>query len=121
MVLCINYQFNSFANNQLYLTFLLYEFSEQQANRLPTKHLTGVKEAILLAACSSKQLLPMNPELPADLFTSCLTTPIKTALRWFLLQKQSYLNNSVTLEQIEKFVKFLQANFCYILNYFSKL
>jgi len=24
-----------------------------------------------------------NPELPADVFTACLTTPIKVALRWF--------------------------------------
>ena len=26
----------------------------------------------------------MNPELPADLFTSCLSTPIKVALRWLV-------------------------------------
>lgn len=25
----------------------------------------------------------MNPELPYDVFTSCLTTPIKMALRWY--------------------------------------
>ena len=29
----------------------------------------------------------MNPELPADLFTSCLTTPIKVALRWWVFLK----------------------------------
>jgi regulator-associated protein of mTOR len=33
--------------------------------------------------CSAQELLPMNPEFPADLFTACLTTPIKIALRWF--------------------------------------
>lgn len=38
---------------------------------------------IQLAACAADQMLPMNPELPADLFTSCLTTPIKVALQWF--------------------------------------
>jgi regulator-associated protein of mTOR len=27
----------------------------------------------------------MSPDLPADLFTSCLTTPITIALRWFVL------------------------------------
>jgi regulator-associated protein of mTOR len=37
---------------------------------------------IQLAACGPKEMLPMNPELPADLFTCCLTTPIKTALFW---------------------------------------
>ena len=41
-----------------------------------------VKNCIQLAACGSSELLPMNPELPADLFTACLTTPIKVALRW---------------------------------------
>lgn len=25
----------------------------------------------------------MNPDLPADVFTACLTTPIKMALRWY--------------------------------------
>ena len=35
------------------------------------------RNCIQLAACSKDQLLPMNPDLPADLFTSCLTTPIK--------------------------------------------
>lgn len=42
-----------------------------------------VKDFILMGACDSNQTLPMNPELPADVFTSCLTTPIKMALRWF--------------------------------------
>jgi hypothetical protein len=41
------------------------------------------KECILLGACESHQILPQNPELPADLFTACLTTPIKIALHWF--------------------------------------
>ena len=35
------------------------------------------RECILLAACGANELLPQNPELPADVFTSCLTTPIK--------------------------------------------
>lgn len=33
--------------------------------------------AVLLALCLQ------NPDLPADVFTACLTTPIKVALRWF--------------------------------------
>lgn len=40
------------------------------------------KNCIQLAACAANQILPMNPDLPADIFTSCLTTPIKIALRW---------------------------------------
>lgn len=30
------------------------------------------------------EILPMHPEYPADIFTSCLTTPIQIALRWFV-------------------------------------
>uniref|UniRef100_A0AAR2M1F1 Regulatory-associated protein of mTOR n=1 Tax=Pygocentrus nattereri TaxID=42514 RepID=A0AAR2M1F1_PYGNA len=40
----------------------------------------SMKNCIQLAACEASELLPMNPDLPADLFTSCLTTPIKIAL-----------------------------------------
>ncbi|KAF8397161.1 hypothetical protein HHK36_016068 [Tetracentron sinense] len=43
----------------------------------------SVKDCILLAACEAHETLPQNAELPADVFTSCLTTPIKMALRWF--------------------------------------
>ena len=43
---------------------------------------SGLDATIILAACGADDILPLNPELPADLFTSCLTTPIKVALRW---------------------------------------
>ena len=46
----------------------------------------SLRNCIQLAACSKDQLLPMNPDLPADLFTACLTTPIKVALRWFVMK-----------------------------------
>jgi regulator-associated protein of mTOR len=36
--------------------------------------------SVLLAACSADQVLPSNPALPADFFTACLTTPLKTLL-----------------------------------------
>ncbi|EIE23195.1 ARM repeat-containing protein [Coccomyxa subellipsoidea C-169] len=44
-----------------------------------------MREVILLAACSVGEVLPQTPDLPADVFTACLTTPIKApvALRWF--------------------------------------
>jgi len=44
----------------------------------------SMKNCIQLAACEANELLPMIPDLPADLFTSCLTTPIKIALRWWV-------------------------------------
>lgn len=45
-----------------------------------------LRESIHLAACGPDDVLPMNPDLPADLFTSCLTSPIEISLRWFVLQ-----------------------------------
>ncbi|XP_030064459.1 regulatory-associated protein of mTOR isoform X2 [Microcaecilia unicolor] len=62
----------------------------------------SMKNCIQLAACEASELLPMNPDLPADLFTSCLTTPIKIALRWFCMQKSIKLVPGVTLDLIEK-------------------
>uniref|UniRef100_A0A9J8DG38 Regulatory-associated protein of mTOR n=1 Tax=Cyprinus carpio carpio TaxID=630221 RepID=A0A9J8DG38_CYPCA len=62
----------------------------------------SMKNCIQLAACEASELLPMNPDLPADLFTSCLTTPIKIALRWFCMQKGAKLVPGVTLDLIEK-------------------
>ncbi len=40
--------------------------------------------SLQLAACAANELLPSNPGLPADLFTSCLTSPIDIALRHFM-------------------------------------
>ncbi|WVO15766.1 hypothetical protein L204_103428 [Cryptococcus depauperatus] len=47
---------------------------------------TSYTETLHLAACQANQILPMSPDLPADLFTCCLTSPIETALRHFVLQ-----------------------------------
>ena len=38
-----------------------------------------MRDCILLAACGANELLPQSPDLPADVFTSCLTTPIKVS------------------------------------------
>ena len=42
----------------------------------------------------------MNPDLPADLFTCCLTTPIEIALRWFI--SQNPLIKNITNDMIMK-------------------
>lgn len=52
-------------------------------------------DCILLAACQKAESLPTNPDLPADLFTCCLTTPIEIALRYFILQNPLQTNISV--------------------------
>lgn len=43
---------------------------------------SSLKDCILLAACEAHQTLPQSAEFPADVFTACLTTPIKMALHW---------------------------------------
>lgn len=60
------------------------------------------RNCIQLAACSEDQILPMNPQLPADLFTACLTTPIKIALKWFMLQRTSLLVPHLTYDLIDR-------------------
>ncbi|VDO26483.1 unnamed protein product [Haemonchus placei] len=44
------------------------------------------QDCIQLAACREDERLPTNPDLPADLFTSCLTTPIHTSILWYLIK-----------------------------------
>jgi hypothetical protein len=43
-----------------------------------------VSDTVVLCPCSEGEWLPMNPDYPVDIFTSCLTTPLKIALRWFI-------------------------------------
>ncbi|KAI2792506.1 Target of rapamycin complex 1 subunit mip1 [Penicillium oxalicum] len=54
--------------------------------RDPNAVVQNYSDCILLAACQKDESLPTNPDLPADLFTCCLTTPIEIALRFFILQ-----------------------------------
>ncbi|CAN6650481.1 target of rapamycin complex 1 subunit Kog1p [Trichomonascus vanleenenianus] len=44
------------------------------------------ENCIQLAACRANEVLPMHPNLPADLFTCCITSPIDIAVRWFVMQ-----------------------------------
>ncbi|KPI87316.1 hypothetical protein ABL78_3599 [Leptomonas seymouri] len=39
---------------------------------------------LFICACSPGETLPLSPALPADLLTSCLTTPLKMALEWYI-------------------------------------
>jgi len=56
------------------------------------------RSVIVLAACQETEYLPTNPELPADIFTACLTTPIKMALRWFITRTAL---SGVTAEMVD--------------------
>jgi regulator-associated protein of mTOR len=54
--------------------------------------------SLQLAACAANEQLPSCPELPADLFTSCLTAPIEIALRFFIMNHQ--LPNNITADMV---------------------
>ncbi|KAJ3395559.1 hypothetical protein HDU92_005535 [Lobulomyces angularis] len=62
---------------------------------------TPMSECIQLAACAANEILPLHPDLPADIFTCCLTTPIEIALRWFVSQ-DPLLKKNITKEMIAK-------------------
>lgn len=63
--------------------------------RDPSALVQNYGDCILLAACQKHESLPTDPDLPADLFTSCLTTPIEIALRYFILQNPLETNISI--------------------------
>lgn len=66
---------------------LMHDLTKNDDNSsMDNNPVSCVKEVIVLCPTSESEILPMNPELPADLFTSCLTTPIAIALRWFIRQ-----------------------------------
>jgi regulator-associated protein of mTOR len=71
-----------------------------QSPSTPTQPFLPFSESIQLAACGPNQVLPMNPDLPADMFTCCLTTPIEIALRWFVMQNPLLAN--ITPDMIMK-------------------
>ncbi|KAF2839080.1 WD-repeat protein mip1 [Patellaria atrata CBS 101060] len=63
----------------------------------PQAEVPDFSDCIHLAACAEKESLPTNPNLPADVFTSCLTTPIEMAVRFFILQNP--LPSNITLNE----------------------
>ncbi|KAI5066969.1 hypothetical protein GOP47_0017497 [Adiantum capillus-veneris] len=79
---------------------ILNAFCERPEWGLSGSVASAMKDCILLAACGPHETLPQNAELPADAFTSCLTTPIKIALRWFC--PRSLLRDSLDPDMIDK-------------------
>jgi regulatory associated protein of mTOR len=71
------------------------ENAEALAKDPNVQQLMNYSDCIHLVACGEKEVLPTNPNLPADIFTSSLTTPIEIAIRFFILQNP--LPSGVTL------------------------
>ncbi|WPH01614.1 Hypothetical protein R9X50_00446200 [Acrodontium crateriforme] len=75
------------------------EALKKNPNQAQQQPLTKWEDCIHLAACRENEVLPTNPDLPADIFTSCLTTPIAMAVRFFILQNPLSSTSGVTAEQ----------------------
>lgn len=75
-----------------------WENTSDSTERMPRN---PMQDMILMCACSDDELLPQDPAFPADIFTSCLTTPIKIALHWF--SSKSFLSNDgITKDIIDR-------------------
>lgn len=85
-----------------YHRFVEKHEQEENENALndPNYDKTNYRPYIHLAACATKENLPTNPLIPADVFSSCLTTPMEMAL-WFFVQ-QNPLKMSLTPERAKK-------------------
>jgi hypothetical protein len=64
------------------------------------EYLRAIRDTIVLCPTSQGEWLPLHPEFPADIFTSCLTTPMPIALRWFVRQNASLSARGLDLEGI---------------------
>ena len=70
---------------------------QQQQQQQPPQ--ASWKDSIQLAACGPLETLPMNPDLPADVFTACLTTPIEMSLRWVVM-RNPLLTSNITMDMV---------------------
>ncbi|KAG6857290.1 hypothetical protein H0H87_006483 [Tephrocybe sp. NHM501043] len=80
---------------------LFAERRDHEVNMMHGGYAEGTQplmNSIQLAACAANEQLPSCPELPADVFTSCLTSPIDIALRYYLMTHQ--LPNHVTADMV---------------------
>ncbi|KAJ3813805.1 hypothetical protein F5876DRAFT_34250 [Lentinula aff. lateritia] len=75
------------------------EFAKRRDEDIKRKHGGQFPEGMLpfaqslqLAACEAHETLPTCPDLPADMFTSCLTSPIDIAIRHHMLTNKIDLN-----------------------------
>ncbi|KAI8374753.1 raptor N-terminal caspase like domain-containing protein [Radiomyces spectabilis] len=85
--------FNRFAEQRDNETMRM---AQQHQGQMPS---SSWRDCIQLAACGPTETLPMNPELPADVFTACLTTPIEMSLRWVVM-RNPLLTNNITKDMV---------------------
>ena len=68
-----------------------YKKFAEQKDKDTIPEMAKLCDNIQFAACQANEQLPLQPDVPADFFTSCLTTPIIIALRcWAVENKERY-------------------------------
>jgi regulator-associated protein of mTOR len=96
------YVWDCSAAGHLLQNFNIYaERRDHEVNMLHGGYPEGAQpmmNSIQLAACGANEHLPSCPELPADIFTSCLTSPIDVAVRYFIMNHQ--LPNNITADMV---------------------
>ncbi|KAL6713653.1 Target of rapamycin complex 1 subunit kog1 [Lecanora helva] len=95
----ISHAGNILANFDRFIDKHLTENAEAR-ERDPNAPLQNYTNNIQLAACTKSEMLPTNPELPADLFTCCLTTPIDISIRYHVLENE--MPSSLSLKDLSK-------------------
>ncbi|KAH3664176.1 hypothetical protein OGAPHI_004890 [Ogataea philodendri] len=76
---------NVIENNKKFIQKRIEDEANQRAESNAPSPVSAYLESIQLGACRSDEILPLNPDLPADLFTCCLTSPIEMSVKWFVL------------------------------------
>ena len=67
----------------------------------PLKGGTINLDTIMLCACRVGETLPQSADVPADVFTACLTTPIPMALRW-VIRNSLLKDDGLNLDLLDK-------------------
>lgn len=76
---------NVIENNKKFIQKRIDDEANHKGDSAAPSPISSYLETIQLGACQSDESLPMNPDLPADLFTCCLTSPIEMSIKWYLL------------------------------------
>lgn len=72
-------------NNKRFIQKRIDDEANHHTDMASPSPVSAYIESIQLGACQSNEILPLNPDLPADLFTCCLTRPIEMSIKWFIL------------------------------------
>ncbi|VEU19771.1 DEKNAAC100376 [Brettanomyces naardenensis] len=76
---------NVIENNKKFIQKRIDDEAKHRGDSAAPSLVSSYIESLQLGACRSNEILPMNPDLPADLFTCCLTSPIEMSVKWFVL------------------------------------